>query len=178
MINDCLEIDGASPLMLASSCGSEQIISLMLKHGAIVSYKNNFNVTAFHCAVLFGLEDKESAEANIKLLYRYLKKQMIELYTIDNGDKSELQSNKSKLLQIAENQILDVMNVQESNNGWTVLHVASMIGFYQIVQFLIQTVKVNVRIKDLKGRTASDIAFEYKHYSLAAWMDMEAQRLL
>ena len=70
---------------------------------------------------------------------------------------------------------LDI-NIQD-NNGYTALHAISMCQHSKklTIEYLIQHCKINVKLKDFKNRTASDVAFEYGDYDTAAWLEAMEQ---
>ena len=149
------DMDGHTPLFEAIKSGNEQLVSLLIRNGGDITLPDKYNRTPLFIATDLGKDNI------VRLL-------------IDQVLHSEQQQQQQQRNQILEEEGVAsstttcdaVINMKDTENGQTPLHVAASRGFASIVELLYTKYGANNLIADKYGITPIQVARARGHTSI------------
>eukprot|EP01083_Nonionella_stella_P078803 215874_1 len=147
--NPARKEDGTTPIMMAAHNGYIEIVRQLLNFGADIMQANAERFNVFGCAAMQGHCDI------VKLLHQHL-----------------VDSNNVKY-----DAIVQFVDEGDTGNGWTALHVACMAGHLDVVEYMVDTIKVDIDKRDHQDRTAQMHACQNGHSLIRPFLDRSSFKL-
>jgi ankyrin repeat protein len=158
-----------SPLYEAAYAHREEVVKLLLTHGADASAKDNRQLTTMHYLIMFN---------RMEMLFIFLE-HGVEVSPRDRHGFTPLhcavESRDNSMAQV----LLLLENGADVNakatSGITPLHEAARRGFREVVRLLVHK-KADLQSQTITGATAEDVATANGHVEIAGILRAEAER--
>merc|ERR1719295_2325909 len=135
-----------TPLRLALRSWHNEMVEMMITEGPAIDYnaRAHRNIGMFNCN-----EGRKAAGTIVRIAVRF-------------GRLDVLQGICECLRTRSKRKVVELMNDRLFDYGQTALHEACLRKHTNVVQYLLETVQVNIHITDCYGATALDYANEKK----------------
>lgn len=170
----CVAVDPdfRSPVHLAAMNGSLEMLQSLfeskparVKPAMLLKQTDNFKMTPLHCAVLSGNEDV------VMYLIDYGEGAGADVQSKDGQYPIQMAVSKGMLAAVSRLSRLpgtEEVNASVDKDGYSLLHRATMEGFGDVVEVLVEKQIIDANIQDHCGCTALHLAYAFGHDHIAS----------